>query len=100
MAWARLAGRVAGGSTGPRGLAVRWDGYWWWSGCLWEVVDAGPGAGDVGCPGPGSGDLQVALSSAVGQSGGGVEDAVAQGFGFGAGQVAVQGDQCQPGQQG
>ena len=81
---ARLAGRVAGGSTGP-GVSLFGGTGGVWSGWVREVVDACPGAGDVGCPGPGSGDFQVALLSAVGQSGGGVEEAVAQGLGFGAG---------------
>jgi hypothetical protein len=42
---------------------------------------------------------QGSATSAAGQPGGGVQDAVAQRFRLGPGQVAVQGDELQPGQQ-
>ena len=71
-----------------------------WSGGLWQGAEAGPGGGYRAGPGPGSGDFQPVPPPAVGQPGGGAQDFVAQGFGFGAGQVAVQGQQPQPGQQG
>ncbi len=37
---------------------------------------------------------------AAGQPGGGVQDPVAQGLGLGFGEVAVEGEQLQPGEQG
>ena len=67
---------------------------------LRQGAEAGPGGGYRGGPRPGSGDVQPAPSPAADQSGGGVQDLVAQGFGVGAGQVAVEGQQAQPGQQG
>lgn len=77
----QLADRVAGGSTGPwvapfvvAGMAVCDS----WS--LWQGAEAGPGGGYRGGPRPGSGDVQPAHSPAADQSGGGVQDLVAQGF--------------------
>jgi hypothetical protein len=45
--------------------------------------------------------LQVheGASAGVGNAGGGVQQAVAQPFGFGAGELAVQGERLGPGQQ-
>ena len=100
MTGARLSGRVAGGSTGPR--FPPWSSEWLccWSGGLGQGADAVPGGDDRGCPGPGGGDLEVAPAAAAGQAAGGVQDAVAQGLGFGFGEVAVEGEQPQPGEQG
>jgi hypothetical protein len=62
-------------------------------------VDALPGGDDVAGPGPGRGDLEGSSASAVDEAGGGVQDAVAQGLRLGSGEVAVQGDELQPGEQ-
>ena len=99
MTVARLSGRVAGGSTGPWvSFLARRDGF-----C----------AGQVGCgmawtrcqavvisrPGPGGGDFQGSAAPAADEAGGGVQDAVAQGLRLRFCEVAVQGQQLQPGQQ-
>lgn len=91
MTVTRLAGRVAGGFHGPlrgapfviAGMSSRWLRS------LRQGAEAGPGGGYRGGPRPGSGDFQPTPSPATGQSGGGVQDLVTQGFGLGAGQVAV-----------
>src|ERR1035437_5028975 len=102
MTAARLAGRAGGGSTGPPRFApsvvAGMDS--WWSGALRQRGDHGPGGGDGIGPGPGRCDSQAAPAAAAGQPGGGGQDAGAQGFRLGFGQVAVQGQQPQPGQQG
>src|SRR5208283_291424 len=100
MTVARLAGRWPGVPQAPgvllpyRGIAFRW------SGCLWQGGDPVPGGGDGLCPGPGGGDFQPPAAAAADQLPGGVQDPVTQGLGLGAGEVAVQGDEPQPGQQG
>src|SRR5436190_5175155 len=71
-----------------------------WSGGLGQGADPVPGGHDHRCPGPGGGDFEVLPTAAAGQAGGGVQDAVAQFFGLGAGEVAVEGEQPQPGEQG
>lgn len=43
-------------------------------------------------PGPGSGDFQASASLAAHDARGGVQQSVAQGFGFGLGEVARQGE--------
>jgi hypothetical protein len=73
---------------------------WCWSGGLGEGADPVPGGDDRGCPGPGGGDFEVAPAAAAGQAAGGVQDAVAQRFRLGAGEVAVEGKVAQPGEQG
>lgn len=94
----RLSGRVAGGFTGPEGLSwVVGAGSCWRSGGLGQGGDALPGVLDVGGPGPGAGDCES--SAAVGEAGCGVQDAVAQCFGFGCGEVAVEGEEFEPGEQ-
>jgi hypothetical protein len=50
-------------------------------------------------PWPGCRDFQVAAPSAAHQPGSGVQDAVAQSFRLGFGEVAVEGQQPEPGQQ-
>ena len=70
------------------------------SGGVRQGGDPGPGSGDGLGPGPARGDLQPASPAAAGQPGGGVQHPVAQGLGLGVGQVAVEGDQPEPGQQG
>jgi hypothetical protein len=72
---------------------------WRWSGGVRQGGDAFPGGHDGIGPGPGGGDLQPAAPGSAGQAGGGVEDPVAQGLRLGAGEVAVQGDQLEPGDQ-
>src|ERR1022692_122790 len=94
-------GPGAGGSTGPLfAPSVVAGTAWFWSGGLRQGGDHGPGGGDGIRPGPGRGDSQAAPAAASGQPGGGVQDLVPQRFRLGAGQVAVQGEQPQPGQQG
>ena len=99
MSSARLAGRVPGGSTGP--LFVSFHGRRvraCWSGCLGQGGDPVPGDGDVSGPGPGDRDSQLAAATAD-NPGGGVQDAVTKGLGLGFGQVAVEGQVPQPGQE-
>jgi len=50
-------------------------------------------------PGPVGRDVDPAVALAAGDPAGGVEQPVAQGLGFGLGQVAVQGQVAQPGEQ-
>ena len=64
-----------------------------------QRADADPCGDDVGGPGPGSRDFELAAAGASGEAGGGVQDAVAQCLGLGACQGAVEGEQSQPGQQ-
>ena len=66
---------------------------------MWQGGDPGPGGGDGLCPGPGGGDSQPPLATAADQLGGGVQDPVTSGLWFCSGQVVVQGDEPQPGQQ-
>jgi hypothetical protein len=99
MTVSRLAGRAAGGSTGPRFVSDRWDGLVLVRG-LGEDADPVPGGHDHRCPGPGGGDFEAEPAATARQAGGGVQDAVAQRFRLGAGEVAVQGEQPQPGEQG
>jgi hypothetical protein len=47
---------------------------------------------EVGGPGPGFGDFQASASLAAYDAPGGVEQSVAQGFGFGLGEVAGEGE--------
>ena len=51
------------------------------------------GGDEVGGPGPGGGEAESGASSGAGDLAGGVEQAVAQPFGFGPGEVAVEADQ-------
>src|SRR5712692_4427688 len=69
-----------------------------WSGCLWQGGDPGPGGGDGIGPGPVRRDSQAPPPAAAGQFRRSMQDLVAQCFRLGAGQVAVQGQQPQPGQ--
>jgi hypothetical protein len=57
--------------------------------------------GELAGPGPGRRDAYAEAPSALDQAGGGVQQAVAQGFGLGAGQVAANQEeaQAQPGEQ-
>ena len=88
------------GFHGPRGCPSLVAGMGsCWSGGLRERVDALPGGRDRLGPRPGGLDFQAAPPAAADQPGGGVQDAVAQRLGLGFGQVAVQGQQLEPGQQ-
>jgi hypothetical protein len=69
-----------------------------WSGGLRERVDALPRSGDGVGPWPGGLDVQAAPPAAD-QSGRGVQHPVPQRPGLGSGQVAVQGQHFQPGEQ-
>ncbi|MGH3801984.1 MAG: hypothetical protein ACRDTD_17985 [Pseudonocardiaceae bacterium] len=48
---------------------------------------------EVVCPGPDFGDFEASASLVAHDAPGGVEEPVAQGFGFGLGEVAGQGEQ-------
>ena len=70
-----------------------------WSGCLRERVDALPRGRDRVSPWPGRLDFQAPFPSASDQPAGGVQHAVAQRLGLGPGEVAVQGQELEPGEQ-
>ena len=76
MTLARLAGRVAGGSTGPVCSFLGRGTVWCWSGGLRQGGDPVPGGHDGVGPGPGSRDLEAAPAGAADQPAGGVQDAV------------------------
>src|ERR1700689_1136266 len=97
MTMARLAGRVAGGSTGPWFLSCRWDRDRGWLRGLREGPDPVSRGDDRAGPGPGAGDLEEPAAAAADEAGSGVEDAVAQGLGLGPGKRAVEGGQLEPG---
>jgi len=99
MTVARLAGRVAGVPRAPRVSFLGSRDGLRWSGGLRERADALPGGRDRLGPWPGCLDFQAAPPAPVHQPGGGVQHPVAQRLGLGFGQVAVQGQQFQPGQQ-
>ena len=71
------------------------DGWSWWR----QGQDPGERVGDVVCPGPGRRDFQVPAALAFDDPPGGVQDLVAQGLWFCFGEVAVEGEEPQPGQQ-
>lgn len=89
------------GFHGPGGSFRRSQG---WaargSGSLRKGSDPGPGGDDRFNPGPGRSDSEVPAPGAAGKPGGSVQDLVAQGLWLGAGQVAVEGEQPEPGEQG
>src|SRR6266487_2693878 len=64
-----------------------------------DGLDALPGGYDRICPGPGRGDFEASAATAADETGGGVQDAVAQGLRLRSCEIAVQGQQFQPGQQ-
>jgi hypothetical protein len=61
-----------------------------------EPVERGD---DLFGPGPAFGDAEPGAAGGAGDPGGHVEQPVAQGFGFGAGEVAVQQEVLGPGEQ-
>src|SRR5512142_1373502 len=92
---------------GGRGFHGPWGFLPWvagmarrWSGVVWQGSDPGPGGGDGIGPGPGRGAFQPAAPAAAGEPGGGVQHTVAESFGFGFSEVAAEGEQPEPGQQG
>jgi hypothetical protein len=87
----------APGSTVPGGFLGR--GTWWsaWAGWGQGQRDAQAGGQLVG-PGPGSGDADGGFAVAADDARGGVQQVVAQGFGFGCGRGSVQAQQAQPAQ--
>src|ERR1700722_5011642 len=87
------------GSTGP-GVPFFLAGTGFsWSEWVRYCLDALPGGGDLVGPGPGRGDLEGPAASAADEAGGCVQEAVAQRLRLCFRQVAVQGQQLQPGQQ-
>src|ERR1700693_6025575 len=99
MTVARLSGRLAGGSTGPGVPSLLARTVSSWSDGVRDDLDALPGGGDRLRPGPRRGNFDGSAASAADEAGGGVQYAVAQGLRLGPGQVAVQGQELQPGQQ-
>ncbi len=61
--------------------------------------DLGEGFGDVACPGPLGGYPQVAAALAFDDPLGGVQDPVAQSFRLHSCEVAVEGEEAEPGEQ-
>ena len=70
-----------------------------WSDRVLDSVDALPGGDDLLGPGPVCSDLEGSAATAAHQAGGGVQEAVAQRLRLCPGEVAVQGEQLQPGHQ-
>jgi hypothetical protein len=70
-----------------------------WSGCLRERFDALPRGRDRLGPRPGRLDFQAPFPPAADQAGRGVKHPVAQRPGLGSGQVTVQGQELEPGEQ-
>src|SRR3954447_13827885 len=70
-----------------------------WSAGCGDRRDPGERGGDLVGPGPAGGDAQPAAALAAGQAGGGVQNAVAQPFRLSLGEVAVEGEDLQPGDQ-
>ena len=61
----------------------------------WGQRERGVEAGrELACPGPGFGDSDFAFALAADDTGGGVQQPVAQGFGFRAAQRPVQAQQA------
>jgi len=96
---ARLPDRVSGGSTGPWASFLAHRPFPCWSGWVRDGLDVLPGGGDLFCPGPGGGDFEASAACAADEAGGGVQDAIAQRLRFRSCEVAVQGQDLQPGQQ-
>jgi hypothetical protein len=99
MTVARLAGRVArvpcsaGFPSLLGGIGLRC------SGGVRDGLDVLPGSDDLLRSGPGHGDSQGSAAPAADEAGGGVQDAVAQHLRLGSCEVAVQGQELEPGQQ-
>jgi hypothetical protein len=101
--WVAGRGRVEAGRCNarlfPAGMTVCPGGVSGGSDLETELVDAGEGGDKLGGPRPAGSDAKTSLSGAAGDHRGGVEQAVAQAFGFGAGQLVVDSDEATPCQQ-
>src|SRR5437660_5000769 len=64
-----------------------------------EAVYAPEGGDELVGPGPAGGEAKPGAAAAASDDGTGVQQAVAESFGLGAGEVAVEGDESRPGQQ-
>lgn len=93
-----VVARDNGPAVGLGGPGFRSPGRAWsvgrarayWSGSLGEEHDAGQGGGDIGCTGPADLCFQLPPADAVGDPGGGVQDAVAQRLRLSPSQAAIQ----------
>ena len=63
-----------------------------------EELDSFERDDEFGGPGPAGGESQPGLSAGAGELAGGVQEAVAEAFRFGAGQVPIEGDEAGPGE--
>jgi hypothetical protein len=89
---------VGAGSTG-RWFSSGCSGRAWRSDRLGQVERGGQAGVQVVRPGPGVGDADLPQALSADQAGAGVQEPVAQGLGFGLGQVPGQAEQPEPGQQ-
>jgi hypothetical protein len=64
-----------------------------WSGAQAEELHAVERGREVGGPGPVGGETKPGAAAGAGDLAGGMEEAVAEPFGFGPGEVAVKGDE-------
>jgi hypothetical protein len=62
-------------------------------------VEPVEGGDEIGGPGPALGDAECAAPAAGDELGGGMQEAVAEPFGFGSGEVAVEGEVVGPGEE-
>src|SRR5215470_2918031 len=99
MTVARLAGRVPGFPQAPGFLPQVAGTGPCWSADVRQRADPLPGAGDRFGPGPVRGEFPAAPAPAADQAGGGVQDPVAQRLGLGPGEVAVESEELEPGEQ-
>jgi hypothetical protein len=106
--WILVPGYDGGLAVGPGGRGFHWSQEFpslligtglCCSGGVRDGLDALPGGDDFLCPGPGGGDFQGSAAAAADEPGAGVQDAVAQRLRLCSGEVAVQGQELQPGQQ-
>src|SRR5690606_4837563 len=81
------------------GAAVAGEPRWCCSAAHPEVVGAVESGDEVAGPGPVAAEAAEALAAGGGELAGGVEQAVAESFRFGGGQVAVEGQGAAPGEQ-
>src|SRR5712692_8686338 len=93
-------GPGAGVSAGPGFLPQVAGTGSCWSGGLREGVDTLPCLGDLLSPWPVRGDLESFAACAADEAGSCVENPVTDRFRLGSGEVAVEGEQLQPGEQG
>src|ERR671910_2371387 len=69
------------------------------SGLEAQDADAVERGDEIGGPGPTGGEAESSATAGAGDLAGGVQPAIAQAFGFGAGEVTVEGDASSPGEQ-